>query len=55
MEVVTLAGSVFQCKGVPDEPCANGPTCECLVDACVEPYDVCTDGEDHIECSCLDC
>ena len=55
VELVTLAGSVFQCRGIPGEPCPMGLTCECLLDVCPEPYDQCVDGKDHIECSCTDC
>lgn len=54
IELATQAGPVYQCQAIPDD-CGGVPTCACMPDACTAPYDVCSELDGAIECSCLDC
>ncbi len=51
---VTQLGLKPHCELLPPE-CDGEATCECAGDACVEPYDVCGEGDNGLMCNCPVC
>ncbi|MBX7083613.1 MAG: hypothetical protein K1X88_30670 [Nannocystaceae bacterium] len=43
-----------QCSPIP-QACEGTPTCACMGEVCVAPFDTCSDGDGTITCSCVTC
>lgn len=50
----TQLGPQFHCSPIPED-CNGAPSCACMSEACVAPFDSCSDGPDGISCSCPVC
>jgi hypothetical protein len=54
VQYVTQLGPQFHCSPVP-ESCDGDPSCACMAEACVSPFDTCGEGGAGISCSCPVC
>ena len=50
----TQLGPQFHCSPIP-EACGGTPSCACMAEVCVGPFDACSDGPDGMSCSCPVC
>lgn len=44
----------YTCVPIPDA-CGGTPSCECLGELCVAPYDACSELEGEVSCNCPNC
>jgi hypothetical protein len=50
----TQLGPLFHCSPIPED-CDGTPSCGCMSEVCVSPFDACGDGPDGVSCSCPVC
>jgi hypothetical protein len=54
VQYVTQLGPQYHCSPIPED-CGGVPSCACMAEACVAPFDSCGDGDEGPTCSCPVC
>lgn len=54
VEYVAQLGPVAHCSPIPEE-CGGTPSCACMAEVCVSPFDACGDAPDGLSCGCPVC